>query len=345
MQNLPYFDPRRPPPSQPFLTNFHYNSDLEFVERFLKHRTPTHLIQTPPKLSITDLKQTLSSLVKEIDHLKENKTILEQAIPFLPDSEWKKAVEEQTQVVASINDKITRLKDPNLSGDLQRKIKARLRKRRWQKKRNAQLKKEKLSQLENRKKLHKKIDSWQCEQQKLLAEQRKSQQELEQASHVLADVHKRKAACKRNLAKFEKLKIARQLRQEYNRQEPNQDPIFSELIKLTETWAAKLADCIKEEKQLKDTLARQSAANAQRRTENEWNRVLFGDTIPRKFDHPLLKADRSREALIETRRAWDACLVHDDVDGKVSSSIPLGWVLPPSDPSVDWAKYLWTKMC
>lgn len=261
-------------------------------------------------------------LMKEVESLNMQKATLEKEIELQSDSQWQTNFAQLEQTQQSIASKLALLNDSEVQNHLGKKLHARQKKREWQKRRKSRIKQEKAEIMQNRVKLHEQIDQWQREQWKLVEKEKQAQHELDIASHFLADVRRRKAACKRYLAKFEKMK------------DRESSVGFNQLL---QDWTVRLSECIKEEKRMKDILARRSAANYQRRVENEWNKALFGDSIPKKFEHPLLAADRNREALIETRRAWDACLAA--VDDTEASAIPLGWVLPPVNPTADWAKY------
>lgn len=330
MSSLPFFDPTRPPPAFPPPAAPRLIDpicDQIIVQEFLsiKQRStgsPAAAKQQPSVASISELRAELVDLINEVERLKTQKETLEKEIESQPDSQWQACFAQLEQTKQGIASRLARLNDSELRSQLGKKLHARRKKREWQKRRNSRLKQEKTDAINNRKKLHEQIDQWQREQWKLVEKEKQAQKELDFAGQFLADVHRRKAACKRYLAKFEKMK--------------DRDP-SAEFGELTRSWTARLSECVKEEKRLKDVLARRSAANYQRRVENEWNKALFGDTIPKKFEHPLLGADRSREVLIETRRAWDACLVEADDDE--ASAIPLGWVMPPANPTADWAKY------
>lgn len=336
MSTLPFFDPTRPPPPlaipPPLIDQ---PSDQHIVQEFLSTRHKSLNKQTIKEssaaVSITDLRSELHELIEEVEHLKTNKEVLEKEIASKPESEWDTNLEQLELVRQSIDSKLMRLNDSDQLKLLGKKLHVRRKKRAWLKRRNNTLKQEREEAIQNRVKLHAQIDQWQREQLKLVEKEKQSQQEMDYASHFLADVHRRKAACKRHLAKFERMMERTTLDKDMQ----------SEIDELRRAWTTKLTDCVKEEKRLKDVLARKSAANYQRRVENEWNKALFGDAIPKKFEHPLLGADRNREVLIEIRRDWDACLVdQDDAEG---SAIPLGWVLPQANPSSNWAKYQITE--
>lgn len=345
MLGLPFFDPTRPPPPPPpLLWNTAPSDDLNFVQNFLstRQRTEKHVSQKNkmPAASISVLKTRVIDLIKEIEHLTTQKETLEKEICTQPDLEWQTNVEQLELLRSAIESRLVRLNDP----ELKRKLHARRKKRAWQKRRQAELKRQRDRRLSDRVRLHESIDQWQQEQRKLLDEEKQVQQQLDFAGKFLADVHRRKAACKRYLARFEKIKDMKKQRQlldkSFSGKDVNESRDDADITELVQNWTTKLADCIKEEKRLKDVLARRSAANFKRRVENEWNRTMFGETIPKKFEHPLLGADRDPEVLIATRWAWDACLVKDDEDDQdQASAIPLGWVLPSTDPLPEWAEY------
>nr|XP_029727574.1 programmed cell death protein 7 [Aedes albopictus] len=334
MATIPFFDPTRPPPPITIPPPiFDQSSDENIVQEFPRSRPPASsgrtIKQSAPAPSITNLRSELAQLIEEVERMKVDKEVLEKEIISQPDFKCDAQLEQLQLLQRSIESKLLRLNDPARLKLLGKKLHGRRKKRAWLKRRNNRLKQEREEAIKNRTKLHAQIDEWQREQRKLVEKEKQAQQELDYASHFLADVHRRKAACKRYLTKFEKMLDSATLDRDMQ----------VEIDELRRIWAAKLSDCVKEEKRLRDVLARKSAANFQRRVENEWNKTLFGDAIPKKFEHPLLGADRNREVLIEIRRDWDACLVNRDDDDDRGSAIPLGWVLPNATPSSEWAKY------
>ncbi|XP_062554033.1 programmed cell death protein 7 [Armigeres subalbatus] len=323
MSALPFFDPTRPPPTIELLCNQNIAQEYNGTK---VQPSNAHQNNLAPA-SITSLRTELVDLIEKVEKLKTNKEWLEKETESQSDNEWKINFEQAKLLKQNIDDTLLNLMDSDRLKLVQKKLHLRRKKRDWIMRRKSRMKQEKDKAIQNRKKLDDQIDQWQKEQRKQLDKEKQAQQELDFASKFLADVHRRKAACKRYLAKFDKMK---------NRNKLDKD-LQTEIDDLTRTWTTNLCDCIKEEKRLKDVLARKSAANYQRRVENEWNKTLFGDAIPKKFEHPLLGADRDREVLIGVRHEWDVCLVdHHDEEG---SSIPLGWVLPPENPTSDWSKY------
>lgn len=325
MFSFPFFDPSRPPPvaPPPSLSLL----DQSFVQHFLSTRPERSHASKTVRVSISDLRYKITDLIGQIELLKTQKATLEKEMHLQPDLSWQSNIKQLAQLQHNISEKLTQLSDPALTDHLQRRLCARQKKRSWQKRRNARLKDLKAAQQANRDQLHDRIDQWQREQHKLHEEEQLVQHQLELASHFLADVHRRKSTCKRYLAKFEKVRESRRR----HHQDEGDDDANADLTELTKKWTAKLAECVREEKKMKDVLARRSAVNYQRRVENEWNRALFGDVVPKKVE--------DRDVLVRTRWEWDACLVGEGDDGDDASAVPLGWVLPPEDPAPEWVQY------
>lgn len=324
MLSFPFFDPSRPPPPVAPPPN-QSTLDQSFVQHFLSTRTARRVASQNASASISELRQKITDLVSELDLLKTKKATLEKEMHLQPASSWQSNIEQLAQLQQNIREKLLQLSDPLLNDQVSRKLRLRKKKRAWQARRNARLKDQKDAQRSNRDHLHERINAWQRDQRKLLEEEKLAQQQLDFANHFLADIQRRKAACRRYLAKFE---MVRESRRRYQHEGDDAD-----LTELNKKWTTKLEQCIREEKRLKDVLARRSDANYRRRVENEWNRALFGDVIPNKFEHLLL----DRDVLVRTRWQWDACLVEDDCAD--ASTIPLGWVLPPKDPAPEWSQY------
>lgn len=338
MLGYPFIDTSQPPPGfwEPC-------DDQKFAENFTSARQLSKLYN--PKtgkatIAISDFKIHVADLLKELDELKTKKAIIEAESNDLSDLEWEARTQELKQIQDSISNKLLHINNPELYGPFKQKLHRRRKKRAWEKRRNAKLKVIRDQQLRDRDRLHDRIDQWRQEQLHLLEKEKQVQQELDFVSNFFIDVRRRKAVCKRYLLKFEKMREMRNERAFLHTSCSSYDPsLDSEISRLIATWSLKLSDCIKEEARLKDTLARRSAPNFQRRVENQWNRVLFGDVIPKKFEHPLLTADRDRNALISTRWSWDGCAVDENDSQDGASAIPLGWILPPAEPLPEWAEY------
>lgn len=64
--------------------------------------------------------------------------------------------------------------------------------------------------------------------------------------------------------------------------------------------------------------------------ENQWMRVLFGESVS------TLKSS-DYESLIQRRKEWDQYLTSDT--NPYGSTIPIGFVIPNTNPTTDWNQY------
>ncbi|XP_061390365.1 uncharacterized protein LOC133325660 [Musca vetustissima] len=73
--------------------------------------------------------------------------------------------------------------------------------------------------------------------------------------------------------------------------------------------------------------------NKEQQLEDEWNRVLFGMSEKTYFEgKPNVKY------FLRKRHIWDSY-----IDNTHGTSIPIGWVIPPKKPNIQWSEYLETS--
>lgn len=84
---------------------------------------------------------------------------------------------------------------------------------------------------------------------------------------------------------------------------------------------------------LEDILLQQF--NRKQFVEDQWDRVLFGEKLSKKIDHPLLRGETRLPDFVSIRDEWDAC-----IDEENGSTIPPFWVLPNENPIPAWMQYL-----
>ncbi|XP_075146202.1 uncharacterized protein LOC142220765 [Haematobia irritans] len=70
--------------------------------------------------------------------------------------------------------------------------------------------------------------------------------------------------------------------------------------------------------------------NNEKQIQEQWNCVFFG-----RAEKTFLEGKTDEEYFIRKRHIWDSY-----IDNKYGTSIPIGWVLPPANPSKEWSKYL-----
>ncbi|XP_013110152.1 uncharacterized protein LOC106088978 [Stomoxys calcitrans] len=72
------------------------------------------------------------------------------------------------------------------------------------------------------------------------------------------------------------------------------------------------------------------SSNTEQKVQEQWNRVFFGKTEKTFFEGKV-----NQNYFIRKRHIWDSY-----IDNKYGTSIPIGWVLPPTTPTNEWSQYL-----
>lgn len=172
------------------------------------------------------------------------------------------------------------------------------------------------------------------------------------ADCVLAEVTKKKSEARKHLSLISALVKLRNVREKVRQQRGEKtsaedNRAFSKATeKLTNMWSNSLRVYLKEEQGLKLMLEQNANddSNAihqskEKKISQEWEEVLFGPkAIPSTICWGLTSAERDLETFIAIRRSWDTFLAQPyDEHG---SKIPIGWVLPNSNPNENWSRFL-----
>ncbi|XP_050085832.1 uncharacterized protein LOC126571391 [Anopheles aquasalis] len=329
-------------------------ADARQVEQFLASRDDaTSDCSKPqpsdPSVDIPEYRSDLHEALVLLASLKQSKIVLDDLLTSSPDTiEWNTEVERTEQISELLSAKLFTLEDPIRTRALKRKLAVRRKKRNWQKRRNLRLAEDRKKLLEDREKRQQEIVAWETEWRNRLKQEQAAREELATKSAILADVRWRKARAKRYLRRFEKtiqLHDQRTVTVETEGANTDGGNIPEERFQrsigcLIDEWKKKLNECVKEEKRLKDELARRSTGNESRRRENRWRKALFGDASA-----SLNRIDRNPlDEFVAVRRAWDVyALQPDNTDQSrpvsQGSAVPFGWVKPPDDPLPEWLSY------
>uniref|UniRef100_A0A2M3ZIK4 Putative programmed cell death protein n=1 Tax=Anopheles braziliensis TaxID=58242 RepID=A0A2M3ZIK4_9DIPT len=330
-------------------------ADAQLVEQFLAGRAVGSLDDCSklqpsdhPSVDIPEYRSDLREALLLLASLKQSKIVLDELLTTSPNTVgWNTEVERTEQIRELLDAKLSSLEDPARTRLLKRKLAVRRKKRNWQKRRNARLAEDRQKLLADREKRLQEIIAWETEWSNRLKQEQAAREELATKSAILADVRWRKARAKRYLRRFEKtiqLHDQRIVTEETEGANTDGGNIPEERFQrsigcLIEEWKKKLSDCVKEEKRLKDELARRSTGNETRRRENRWRKALFGDASA-----SLNRIDRNPlDEFVAVRRAWDAYALPNNADQprpvSQGSAVPFGWVKPPDDPSPEWLSY------
>uniref|UniRef100_A0A2M4AMI4 Putative programmed cell death protein n=1 Tax=Anopheles triannulatus TaxID=58253 RepID=A0A2M4AMI4_9DIPT len=332
-------------------------ADAQLVEQFLDSRTVgssdcSKSRPSEPSVDIPEYRSDLREALLLLASLKQSKIVLDELLTSSPDTEsdaigWNMETERTEQIKELLSAKLSTLEDPARTRVLKRKLAVRRKKRNWQKRRNLRLAEDRKKLLADREKRQQEIAAWEAEWRKRLEQEQAAREELAAKSAILADVRWRKARAKRYLRRFEKtiqLHDQRTMIDETDGANTDGGNIPEERFQrsigsLIDEWKKKLSDCVKEEKRLKDELARRSTGNESRRRENRWRKALFGDasaSLNRIGRNPL-------DEFVKVRRAWDVYALPNNTDQphpvSQGSAVPFGWVKPPDDPLPEWLSY------
>uniref|UniRef100_A0AAG5CTJ1 Programmed cell death protein n=1 Tax=Anopheles atroparvus TaxID=41427 RepID=A0AAG5CTJ1_ANOAO len=336
-------------------------SDEILVQEFMSSRTlkPSISRKTTEPLASVDItayRAELCDVLKALEELKHSKLMLEKLhnSPDENDARCSDEVERTGQVKKALSDQLNALENEERLSALTHKLAVRKKKRAWQKRRNERLKNAKEVQRAERALRLEEIVRWESEWKTRLAKEQATREELQAKTLVLADVRRRKARAKRYLSRFEKTIRLHQHRQSASKEKHPMEETCPEEVTgerfrknvdtLIGEWKSKLAECNREERRLKDELARRFAGNEGRRRENRWRKALFGDAAA------LINGGRGttdRYDIIETRWSWDAyalpaSLTEGSTEGVPSEkgyTVPTGWIFPPENPLPEWAIY------
>ncbi|KFB38056.1 hypothetical protein ZHAS_00005345 [Anopheles sinensis] len=353
------FDLTKPPPPiddsfpHPTLLEQLRLSDELLVAEFLSSHTQNRPVsdktfKSNPSINITTYRAGVREVLQALKALKHSKLVLEE-LRKTPEAEndkrWSDEVERIEQLKLTLDSKLKELEDLATATSVANKLVARRKKRAWQKRRNARLKGAREQQQTERLQRLEEVSRWETEWKARLEKERTAREELQAKTLILADVRRRKARAKRYLGRFEKtiqLHQQRQAGETLAKGDPADEAgerFRKNVDALIAEWKVKLTDCIKEEKLLKDELARRSAGNASRRRENRWRKALFGDPAATIGGRRTDGYD-----LLDVRWAWDSHAVPIDRTGVSTESepgyaVPTGWVFPSENPLPDWAIY------
>ncbi|XP_024085537.1 uncharacterized protein LOC106663902 isoform X2 [Cimex lectularius] len=293
-----------------------------------------------PKLNVSTVKTLLTKYLKLVKVLERLLIYLKVGETSLADVDWlKKCEENELNEIAEMFDNPNFMASVELTARRARKKRAQRKAKRllWQIRKN--------ETAEFRAREHKRIDIW-LEKMKYEVERVQREENVKrEADLVLSDVNAKKSEAKRMLSlltSLTKLRNARAQQKLANGKYVSEEETksFSQIVeKLKTFWIEQLKEYNQEETGLRVMLndaevERKNIELAEfKKSMNQWSSVLFGK---RSDKLPQFLQLNSLEEYITVRSAWDQFLSKDDV----SSSIPVGWVVPVEPSSSEWAKYI-----
>lgn len=322
---------------------------------------------------ISDAKSSLAKWFLILEKIQSTQEDLKSNVSTMTTSEWKK----KTVEIGMLKDELTALMSQFENVEalklLQRKINNRRKKRVNQKKRKKHLHEMKKFEFEERKKNDKIIDQW-LENMKESVEKVKmvsnydcyccrsvsicflfnfqEERMKKDADCVLAEVTKKKSEARKQLSLISSLVKLRTVREKHAQQrgEKTSSANYSIFVdtteKLTKIWTNSLQVYMKEEQGLRLMLEQNAVEDSnaakllkEKKIAQEWEDILFGPKrIPSSAYWGLTRAERDLETFVAIRKSWDTFLAQ--LYDESASKIPIGWILPNSQPNENWAKFI-----
>ncbi|KAL1117821.1 hypothetical protein AAG570_004136 [Ranatra chinensis] len=197
----------------------------------------------------------------------------------------------------------------------------------------------------NREYEHRRIDMWLDKMKEEVERTRREESIKREADLVLSEVTRKKSEAKRTmnlLNTLGKLRNARVQTMENRGERVSQleTASFNQVIeKLKKYWVDQLNGYNLEEHGLRvmlndaEVVRSDVELSLKKQILQEWDEALFG-----KRDGATDPEPQNLEQLVAIRYCWDNYLCEDNAI--LSSSIPLGWVVPTGPSNSDWASLL-----
>lgn len=327
--NTLIFVPNYPPP--PLIKPAqHYEEarvDLyrQRLKSFIENRSSNaSQLKNRERIRLRDASSELNECMAIIDELK---TIFDSDLNTEKMIDWKKK-----------ESRMLELTDKYSSTEKQEQIKLALHQR-TSKRQKIKLRKQQSRQwrkeIENkrRKKLEMTDKTIQANQQRI-AEEKLRVEADNRAEEILVSVKHRQADALKNIEMFHSIiELHRIRRIKEGKNENFESEIVDEVSNMIEQWKSFLEIYRKEEMDIRRFLNKNDVLV-------EWKEVLFECGFS---DNLNSNKKRSIDDLIRIRQKWDDFITSGESSFAVGSTIPVGWVTPSKQPTIEWSKYA-TKM-
>lgn len=347
MDNIPIFVPNFPPPpirpdlmriSKPKTNINLYKERLENYLSSRKDRLPFHstneMRQMPLKLS--EMTRELSHFYDSVETIKADIQNLSECAPSIDSNQWDIRITELKSQLNELSSTSQKYQENRNLCQAKRAVEIRLKRRNRIKKRKAEVNALKKCEMKNRELKHQQIDEWLRRNADEIRERRRDDEQKQRAERVLAEVKSCKSDAAKYLSLFDALKELYRIRCRDKATNAMGNIEFNaEMEKLNETWSNALDKYGMEEKRLRTFLDQDS------NHWDEWQEIMFGN-VKTEDIFSLKKNENGLEKLIAIRSQWDRFVVsHGNAYG---SNLPLGWVIPNANPSIQWKTYLKDKI-
>lgn len=314
-----------------------------WIEKWLaskeKHNNTLNDVKSKNVVEINQISNIVKECKQLLENMNNNKKHMEQNLSIMTEAEWKKACSDLILDKKQIDTIITTLHfDTESLSELKFRLAKRKKKRDRLKRLKSNLKLIKSQKKDETLEINRKIDAWQNSLKENILKEKRVNKTKAEANIVLKGVREKIEDAKNQLSLFDTLEKLRKSRLQNSANKRKNPLLENTLNKLKILWQHKLADYNKEEEELKNMLTEAEAKKHEKREIEiqeklaEWDHILFG---PSFRSHEMAVDNYT---FLEIRSGWDKYVV-DENEMSVSSSIPLGWILPLEPCNDDWAKY------
>ncbi|KAJ9574529.1 hypothetical protein L9F63_008302, partial [Diploptera punctata] len=303
---------------------------------------------TTHSLKISEARQLLKICLNDLEKLQTLQKDLNKNCEGLSPALWKEKWEHVKKLKVTVSNSLERLNNPGTVDHLKKLLMKQTKKRKREKRKRSE-RQEMLADCHvKRQRLDKTIDNWLKDMQDVVERAKREESLKHEADQVLSEVTRKKAEARRQLNMLKGLEKLRRIRAQVavNRgQHVNTETgirftrVIEHLVKL---WEDQMKEYEVEEQGLRVMLEEaveertKSEVTQTKQVLNQWEMLLFGKREP--FNDFYQAAENDVEAFIEIRKSWDKFVAHPGA--LVSSSIPIGWVLPKTEKPQNWIFFL-----
>lgn len=299
-------------------------------------------------MKLFDARCMLKLCLTKLEELDSLQVDLKINYHDLSPSCWRQKWDHVKKVQAEISICLDKLHDPAtldaLRMTLQKRKKKRLRERRQR-----ALHKEALRESHIRRQhLHQNIDTWLKNMQEVVEEAKRDESLKHEADQVLSEVTRKKSEAQRQINMLAALQKLRRVRAQMatNRGEHVDAESGLRFVRVTEhlvkLWEDQLKGYEVEEQGLRVMLDEavvertKSEISQDKQILTEWETLLFGKR--EAYSNFYKAAEQDMDAFVAIRHSWDKFVASQGI--VMSSSIPVGWVLPSNPSSEKWESLL-----
>ncbi|PNF28942.1 hypothetical protein B7P43_G15266 [Cryptotermes secundus] len=261
---------------------------------------------------------------------------------------WREKWDHVKKVQAQVSNHLDKLHNPETLDALRLTLLKRSKKRLRQRRQRAAHKEAVRQSHTRRQQLHKKIDTWLENMQEVVEDAKREESLKHEADQVLAEVTRKKSEAQRQVNMLTALQKLRRIRAQIatnrgQRIDAESGLRFTRVTDhLVKLWEDQLKGYDVEEQGLRAMLdaavveRTKSEISQDKQILAEWETLLFGKR--EAYSSFYKAAEEDVDAFVAIRHSWDKFVA---APGAVmSSSIPVGWVLPSNPSTEKWESLL-----